>query len=58
MRTEYPVWGIAPGKKKEELLFSKAMTLGEAKQAKKLLETKYGCKKCRIQTLKFDGKIF
>ena len=48
---EFPIWGIPPGKKDEELLYTKAKSHGEAKKIAKVLTDKHGCKKVRIQVL-------
>ena len=48
---EYPIWGIPPGKKDEELLYTKAKSHGEAKKIAKVLTDKHGCTKVRIQVL-------
>ena len=50
-KTEYIVWGIPPGKKDEEILYTKAKSSGEAKKVCDILTQKHGCKKCRVQTL-------
>jgi len=51
VKKEYIVWGIPPGKKDEEILFTKAKNMGEAKKVCDVLEKKHNCKKCRVQTL-------
>lgn len=53
---EYVIWGKKPNETDESLLLTKLdgqlMTdKGDAKKAKKLLETKYGCKDVRVQTI-------
>ncbi len=50
-KTEYIVWGIPPGKRDEEILFTKAKSSGEAKKVIDILTQKHGCKKCRVQVL-------
>jgi len=50
-KTEYIVWGIPPGKRDEEILFTKAKSSGEAKKVCDILTQKHGCKKCRVQVL-------
>jgi hypothetical protein len=50
-KTEYIVWGIPPGKREEEILYTKAKSSGEAKKVCDILTQKHGCKKCRVQTL-------
>jgi hypothetical protein len=50
-KTEYIVWGIPPGKRDEEILYTKAKSSGEAKKVIDILTQKHGCKKCRVQVL-------
>ena len=49
--TEYPIWGIPPGKSSEELLYTKATSKRQASKIAKTLTDKHNCKKVRIQTL-------
>jgi hypothetical protein len=49
--TEFPIWGIPPGKNSEELLYTKATSHSQAKKIAKVLTDKHGCKKVRIQVL-------
>lgn len=55
MKNEYVIWGISPTGTDEQPLFTKASDMGEAEKVKTILETKYGCTKCRIQII--DGTI-
>ena len=48
---EYVVWGIPPNKRDEEILFTKAKSMPEAKKVCDILEKKHGVKKCRVQVL-------
>jgi hypothetical protein len=50
-KTEYIVWGVPPGKRDEEILYTKAKSSGEAKKVCDILTQKHGCTKCRVQTL-------
>lgn len=50
-KTEYIIWGVPPGKKDEQILFTKAKSMGEAKKVIETLTQKHGCKKCRVQTI-------
>lgn len=50
---EFVIWGIAPNRKYEEPLFTKARTMTEAKNVLSLLEKEHGCKACRIQVIDF-----
>ena len=51
IKNEYIVWGIPPGKKDEEVLYTKSKSKSEANKICDLLEKKHGCKKCRVQVL-------
>lgn len=48
---EYIIWGIPPNKREEEILFTKAKSMGEARKVIDILKTKYEVKGLRIQTL-------
>ena len=48
---EFPIWGIPPGAKREELLYTKAKSHAEAKKIVKILTDKHGVTKARIQVL-------
>lgn len=48
---EFPIWGIPPGAKREELLYTKAKSHAEAKKIVKILTNKHGVTKARIQVL-------
>ncbi len=50
-KTEYIIWGIPPGERDEEILYTKAKSGGEAKKVCDILTQKHGCTKCRVQTL-------
>lgn len=54
MKNEYIIWGIKPENNFEEILYTKATNLGQAEIVCFMLETKYQCKKCRIQILDFN----
>jgi hypothetical protein len=54
MKNEYVIWGIKPGNNFEEILYTKATNLGIAETVVYMLETRYQCKKCRIQVLNFN----
>ena len=49
--TEYPIWGIPPGKTEEDLLYTRATTMDEAKRVCRILETEHGVTRTRIQVL-------
>jgi len=51
---EFVIWGIAPGKKWEEVLFTKAKNMGEAKKVLQILTSKHGVKKGRITVLDLE----
>jgi Fe2+ transport system protein B len=48
---EYVIWGIPPGKTHEDILYTKAETISEARKVVEILTKKHGCKKVRIQVL-------
>ena len=50
-KKEFVIWGIAPGKSSEEILYTKAKSQGETKKMVKILISKHGVKKARIQVL-------
>jgi hypothetical protein len=59
-KKEFIVWGIPEGKSEETLLLSEKAgikTIEQANNAIKLLEEKYGCKKCRIQIIDMSEGI-
>jgi hypothetical protein len=53
MKNEYVIWGIAPNTTEEDILFTEAQTLQEAKKVVDILTTKHNCKNCRIQVIDF-----
>jgi hypothetical protein len=58
--TEYAIWGIPPGQSEETLLLAmpQGKPITDRAEADKLmatLQSKHGCRNCRIQTL--DGSI-
>ena len=57
MNQEFVIWGVAEGEKDENILFTKATTINEAKSVIKVLETKYKCTNCRIQVIDFSAGI-
>jgi hypothetical protein len=57
MKNEYIIWGIAPGQKHEDILFTNAQNLAEAKKVVSILESKHNCKNCKIQIIDFSQKI-
>ena len=50
-KTEFVIWGIPPGKKHEDILYTKAKSHSEAKKIIKILTAKHGVTKARIQVL-------
>ena len=50
-KTEFVIWGIPPGKKHEDILYTKAKSHSEAKKIIKILTKKHGVTKARIQVL-------
>jgi hypothetical protein len=53
---EYVIWGIPPNKRDEELLYTKAKSMPEAKKVCDILEKEHGVKKCRVQVLDLSKK--
>ena len=59
---EYVIWGIPKNENYETLLMEKfegkhITDLNMAKRLKEILETKYECKKVRIQTIDLTGEF-
>jgi len=46
---EYIIWGVAPGTTHEDLLYTQAKSMGEAKRVCNVLEKEHGVTKCRVQ---------
>lgn len=57
IKKEFAIWGIPPGKKDEELLFTKAKTQSEAEKVKEILTKKHNCTKVRIQSFTMNQDI-
>ena len=57
MKKEFVIWGIAPNTTEENILFTKAETMEEAKRVLNILTTQYNCKECRIQVIDFTNGI-
>ena len=53
-KKEFVIWGIPPGKNSEQILYTKAKSNGEAKKILKVLVSKHGIKKGRIQVLDLE----
>ncbi len=49
--TEYIIWGVKPNETEEEILYTKATTMDQAKKVIELLELVHKCTGTRIQTL-------
>jgi len=56
-KTEFAIWGIPPGERDEQLLFTKAKTPKEAEKMKDILTKKHKCKNVRIQVIDFGSDI-
>ena len=50
-KKEFVIWGIPPGKRQEDILYTKAKSHSEAKKIIKILTAKHGVTKARIQVL-------
>ena len=57
MKKEFVIWGIAPNTTEEDILFTKAETMEEAKRVLNILTTQHNCKECRIQVIDFTTGI-
>jgi len=57
MTNEFVIWGIAPNTTEEDILFTNAKTLEEAKKVVNILTTQHNCKNCRIQIIDFTTGI-
>lgn len=57
MKKEFVIWGIAPNTTEENILFTNAKTLEEAKKVVDILTTQHNCKNCRIQVIDFTTGI-
>lgn len=57
MKNEFVIWGIAPNTTEEDILFTKAETMEEAKRVINILTTQHNCKACRIQVIDFTKGI-
>jgi hypothetical protein len=49
MDKEYVIWGIAPNCTEENILYTKAQSEEEARQAMAILTKHHNCKNCRLQ---------
>lgn len=56
-KKEFIIYGIAPGQTMEDVLYSKAQTMGEARRAANVLICKYGCKAVRVHTLEKEFSV-
>jgi hypothetical protein len=54
MKTEFIVWGYAPEKDFEQILYANSKTHERARQVCDILEAKHGCKNTRVQVLNFS----
>ena len=57
MKKEFVIWGIAPNTTEEDILFTKAETMEEAKRVLNILTNQHNCKECRIQVIDFTKGI-
>jgi hypothetical protein len=57
MKNEYVIWGIAPNTTEEDILFTEAQSIQEAKKVVDILTTKHNCKNCRIQVIHFSKPL-
>ncbi len=52
---EFAIWGIPPDKTEETLLHTKAESLREAETVKRILESRFGCRRVRIQIMNLSS---
>ena len=57
IKEEYVIWGVPPGKRDEEILYTKAKSMSEANRIRKVLESKYNCTKTRVQTIDLSAEF-
>ena len=57
MKNEYIIWGIAPNTTEEDILFTEAQSMQEAKNVLDILTTKHNCTNCRIQVIDFTKPL-
>jgi len=57
MKKEFIIWGVPPQKKYENVLFTAAQSMYEAKKVCKILEADHDCTNLRIQVLDLSGKF-
>ena len=56
-KNEYVIWGIAPNTFVEDILFTEAKSMQEAKNVLEILTTKHKCTNCRIQVIDFSKPL-
>ena len=56
-KEEFIIWGIAPGQTMEDVLFTQATSMSEARRAANVLICKHGCKSVRVQVIKQDFSV-
>ena len=56
-KKEIVIWGVSPGAKEEQLLYTGAKSMQQAIKVKDILEKKHKCKNVRIQSFSMDDDI-
>jgi len=56
-KKEYIIWGVPPGQRNEDVLYTKADSPAEAKRVMDILKTKHGCTKLRVQVLDLSKEL-
>ena len=56
-KKEYIIWGIPPGERDEDVLYTKADSPAEAKRVMDILKNEHGCTKLRVQVLDLSKEL-
>jgi hypothetical protein len=56
-KKEYIIWGVPPGQRYEDVLYTKADSLAEAKRVMDILKNEHGCTKLRVQVLDLSKEL-
>ena len=56
-KKEYIIWGVPPGERNEDVLYTKADSPAEAKRVMDILKNEHGCTKLRVQVLDLSKEL-
>ena len=56
-KKEYIIWGVPPGQRNEDVLYTKADSPAEAKRVMDILKNEHGCTKLRVQVLDLSKEL-